>query len=184
MDHENKIAESAPVFDYEKRLTEVQRECTRLLLENRILRSCVPSAPSETPETIAQWAVETLGPSVSNMRVAVRANEELAELLRALSIDDNSEEALMECADVICVLFRLVVNLGGSVDEIVNRKMAINRAHSLHRERHELSKMYRAVCSCGWHSPEFIRTGDYNATRTDHLSEIIEKAVKTIRSHG
>lgn len=39
------------------------------------------------------WADQTFGPASSNARVAARANEGMAELLRALITDDNHAKA-------------------------------------------------------------------------------------------
>lgn len=83
---------------------------------------------SETTESIAQWANETFGVPGSNARVAARANEEMAELLRALTADDLHPKAIEECADVVIVLARLVWRLGGDVWAEVEKKMAVNRA--------------------------------------------------------
>src|SRR6185436_19430278 len=83
---------------------------------------------TETQKSISMWANETFGSSGSNMRVAVRANEEMAELLRALSVDDNNQKALDECTDVVIVLCRLVERLGGDFCELIDAKMRINRS--------------------------------------------------------
>lgn len=81
----------------------------------------------ETQKTISDWANETFGTATSNMRIAVRANEEMAELLRALSADDYSSKAGEEIADVLIVLCRVAERLGVSIENEVNKKMAINR---------------------------------------------------------
>jgi hypothetical protein len=72
----------------------------------------------ESQESITKWANETFGLSTSNMRVAARANEEMAQ------------KALDECADVFIVLCRVVSNLGGDFQELIDRKMEINRART------------------------------------------------------
>ncbi len=82
----------------------------------------------ESQATISAWAENTFGPSSSNARVAARANEEMAELLRALTADDNNPGAIGEAADVVIVLFRLAGRMGESLMAEVDRKMAINRA--------------------------------------------------------
>jgi hypothetical protein len=66
---------------------------------------------NETQESISLWAEETFGPVGSNARVAARANEEMAELLRALSTDDSNPKAAEEAADVVIVLCRLAHRL-------------------------------------------------------------------------
>jgi NTP pyrophosphatase (non-canonical NTP hydrolase) len=82
----------------------------------------------EDQATIAQWANDTFGPAGSNARVAARANEEMAELLRALTADDNSPKAAEEVADVFIVLYRLAWRLGVDIHEVIDRKMQTNRA--------------------------------------------------------
>lgn len=82
----------------------------------------------EDQVSISKWAEDTFGASGSNMRVAVRANEEMAELLRALSSDDNNPKAIEEAADVIIVLQRVFTRMGADLQAEVDRKMAINRA--------------------------------------------------------
>jgi NTP pyrophosphatase (non-canonical NTP hydrolase) len=89
---------------------------------------------NETQASISKWANETFGPSGTNMRIAARANEEMAELLRALSVDDNNQQALDECADVVIVLCRLVERLGGDFGELVDAKMVINRAREWNKD--------------------------------------------------
>lgn len=81
----------------------------------------------ETQATICAFADETFGRATSNMRIAARANEEMAELLRALSSDDNHPKAAEEIADVVIILYRLARNLGTDLAEEIERKMAINR---------------------------------------------------------
>lgn len=102
----------------------------------------------ENQATISRWAEETFGPVSSNARVAARANEEMAELIRALTIDDESLDAGAEIADVFIVLYRLADRMGFKVQEEIDSKMAINRerqwnldgsGHAYH-ESHHLSE--------------------------------------------
>jgi NTP pyrophosphatase (non-canonical NTP hydrolase) len=81
----------------------------------------------ETQHTVSDWADATFGPASSNARVAARANEEMAELLRALTADDWHDKAAEEVADVVIVLCRLMTRLGRDMGEEIDRKMAINR---------------------------------------------------------
>lgn len=76
---------------------------------------------------ISAWADETFGTASSNARVAARANEEMAELLRALTSDDQHPNAAEEIADIVIVLCRLMTRLGKNFGEEIDRKMAINR---------------------------------------------------------
>ena len=79
-----------------------------------------------TPTRISDWADRTFGRSDTNIRIAVRANEEMSELLRALSTDDHHPKAAEEAADVFIVLYRLVRNLNADIFEEIDKKMAKN----------------------------------------------------------
>lgn len=80
----------------------------------------------ENQQTISQWADQTFGKAHSVMRVATRANEEMAELLRALAAGDDAKAA-DEVADVFIVLCRVAELLGFEIDSAVERKMFVNR---------------------------------------------------------
>jgi NTP pyrophosphatase (non-canonical NTP hydrolase) len=67
---------------------------------------------SETQASISAWAEQTFGPVSSHARVAARANEEMAELLRCLTVDEHHPKAGEEIADVVIVLARLATRLG------------------------------------------------------------------------
>ena len=84
-------------------------------------------ASRETQESITAWANATFGAASSNARVAARANEEMAELLRALTEDDNHPKAWEEIADIVIVLCRVATLLGVDIAEAVNVKMRVNR---------------------------------------------------------
>lgn len=83
---------------------------------------------AENQRSISNWANETFGPAGSNARVAARANEELAELLRALTADDEHPKAAEEVADTVIILYRLATRLGIDLHAEIDRKMAVNRA--------------------------------------------------------
>lgn len=85
---------------------------------------------TETQQSISAWADEAFGPISSNIRAAVRANEEMAELLKALAQDDESLMASDEIADIVIVLSRLATSLGVDVGQAVESKMKINRART------------------------------------------------------
>jgi NTP pyrophosphatase (non-canonical NTP hydrolase) len=110
----------------------------------------------ETQQTISAWADETFGEASSNVRVAVRANEEMAELLRALTVDENHPKAMEEIADVYIVLCRVAARLGGDILEEVDRKMAVNRTrewrkdgtgHGYHVRRQVCTEAIRAAAT-------------------------------------
>jgi NTP pyrophosphatase (non-canonical NTP hydrolase) len=82
---------------------------------------------SETEQSVVLWADETFGMTTSNIRIAARANEEMAELLRALSTNDVSPKAAEEIADIVIILTRLARNLGTTVASEIDAKMQVNR---------------------------------------------------------
>lgn len=84
-------------------------------------------ASGENQITVSTWANKTFGPSGSNARVAARANEEMAELLRALTADDNHPKAAEEVADIVIILYRLATRLGIDLYDEIDRKMEVNR---------------------------------------------------------
>lgn len=84
----------------------------------------------ESTESIAQWAQDTFGEAKSIARVAVRANEEMAELLRAVTSSQRPKVIREEAADVVIVLARLVYLNNGDLWEEVEHKMAINRSRT------------------------------------------------------
>lgn len=106
---------------------------TKTLKEAKYLPAHVCPVPvggecgHETQATVSEWAESTFGPSGSNIRVAARANEEMAELLRHLSATDTSPLAAEEVADVVIVLYRLATLLNVNLVEMIDKKMAINR---------------------------------------------------------
>lgn len=81
----------------------------------------------ETTHSIGQWASETFGDAGSNARVAARANEEMAELLRAATSDQPVHALVVEAADVVIILARLAYRNGFDLWDEVEKKMAINR---------------------------------------------------------
>jgi NTP pyrophosphatase (non-canonical NTP hydrolase) len=82
----------------------------------------------ETTKTIGEWASETFGDAGSNARVAARANEEMAELLRAATSGQPVQDMVVEAADVVIVLARLAYRNGFDLWNEVEKKMAVNRA--------------------------------------------------------
>jgi len=81
----------------------------------------------ETQQTISKWADETFGSHGTNLSVAIRANEEMAELLACLRDSDGDERSLDEASDVIIVLMRLFSGFGVEFWDVVERKMGLNR---------------------------------------------------------
>lgn len=66
----------------------------------------------ETQGTISKWAMDTFSEPSSDMRVAVRANEEMAELMTEVSkLKPDFALIAAECADVAIVLYRLADRL-------------------------------------------------------------------------
>lgn len=82
----------------------------------------------ETQETISKWAVDTFGVAADDLSVAIRANTEMAELLRALAEDPEHPKAPEECADIIIVLMRIFERRGVNYHDVIDAKMQVNRA--------------------------------------------------------
>ena len=82
----------------------------------------------ETQATIEEWRAETFGGRPAPVNMAVRANKEMAELIRAVTTPGPGVKALAhEAADVLIVLYGLAEMAGFSLHRAVNDKMAINR---------------------------------------------------------
>ena len=81
---------------------------------------------TENQYSVGKWAYETFGETTA-LRSAVRANNEMSELLTKLSIDDTLK-ASEEIADIIICLFRLSCILGVDIDSAIDAKMCINRS--------------------------------------------------------
>lgn len=112
---------------------EESRNVATLIAEVGTLRARlveVENTHAETQESVTAWANETFGVAKSNARIAARANEEMAELLRALTADDANPAAAAEVADVVIVLYRLASYLGVDLMREIDAKMAINRARA------------------------------------------------------
>lgn len=90
----------------------------------------------ETQKSISDWALETFGEAPSNLSIAVRANEEMAEVLACLSRDDNDTHAVEEVADVIITLCRMFERLGIDINAEINRKMTVNRSREWDLDGH------------------------------------------------
>jgi NTP pyrophosphatase (non-canonical NTP hydrolase) len=88
----------------------------------------------ESQWLISAWADSVFGPPISNARIAARANEEMAELLRVLTEDDNHPKAAEEIADIVIVLYRLAARLSVDLHDEIDRKMQINRSREWRRD--------------------------------------------------
>ncbi len=89
----------------------------------------------ESQATISTWANEVFGPAGSDARVAARANEEMAELLRLVTTDNPPPEKLVEeAADVVIILFRFAERLGEDLLQAIDGKMALNRSREWKRD--------------------------------------------------
>ena len=81
----------------------------------------------ETQQSIGDWADQAFGLAYDNARVAARANEEMAELLRAATTEHDADKLIEEAADVIIVLYRLAHINGVDLNDAIDKKMARNR---------------------------------------------------------
>jgi hypothetical protein len=78
----------------------------------------------ESTESIAIWAHETFGGAASLFRIACRANEELAELLRAISAGQPTDKIAEEAADTAIVLCRIGHQTGTDILECAGHWLA------------------------------------------------------------
>ena len=81
---------------------------------------------SETSKSIARWGETTFGPA-SLRALALRAREELEELIEAIDVGESNQSIALEAADVSILLHRLCGNLGAELSDAVDQKMAMNR---------------------------------------------------------
>lgn len=88
--------------------------------ENRKKKNAAP-AGGETQRTIAAWAGETFGDAGSLVRIATRADEEHAELQRAIAAKKPRDVIVEEIADVVIVLCRLGHKLGPTTSHFDRR---------------------------------------------------------------
>jgi NTP pyrophosphatase (non-canonical NTP hydrolase) len=103
----------------------VAEAATRISDEVEVLRRSRRSVKWDQ-HAIHEWQRATFGEPRSNLSIAIRANEEMAVLLRCLSQDDNDTAARAEVADVVIVLCHLVERLGGTMARDVDDKMSVN----------------------------------------------------------
>ena len=80
----------------------------------------------ETMQSIIDWQNETFGPSRNHMRTVTRANEEMAELLTAVSLG-NLYKVGEEIADIFLVLCGIAGPLNINIFDEIDAKMAVNR---------------------------------------------------------
>jgi len=81
----------------------------------------------ESSKTIAKWGTESFGEASSVKAYAVRAQEELAELIEAIENSETDRAIALEAADVTILLHRITGTLGLELYDAVDEKMAINR---------------------------------------------------------
>lgn len=81
----------------------------------------------ESSKTIAQWGSDTFGDAASIRAYAIRAQEELAELIEAVDNGEDDKNIALEAADVTILLHRITGTLGQELYDAVDEKMAINR---------------------------------------------------------
>ncbi len=76
----------------------------------------------ENEASITAWADATFKVPSSNLRVAIRANEEFSEFLRAISTDQPLAEQMVEAADVLIVICKLAHRKGLTLQSGIRRK--------------------------------------------------------------
>lgn len=107
-------------------MAQIFREDAHAVLQSDALTALIKREEErETWQSISDWCGETFGPA-SPLRMAARANEEMAELIdKATQTDTYDESVLIEAADVVICLARFP-----GIWDAVERKMAINRART------------------------------------------------------
>jgi len=81
----------------------------------------------ETSQSIAQWGTTTFGDADTVKAYAIRAQEELAELIDAIETGEPHKNIALEAADVTILLHRIAGTLSLELYDAVDEKMAINR---------------------------------------------------------
>jgi hypothetical protein len=146
---------------------------------------------NETQESISEWAEEAFGPVSSNARVAARANEELAELLRALSTDDNSPKAAEEAADVAIVLYRLRARMGFAPAFVKQSPdfLAVNNLHAATGANYGMEHLLRLLARDDGHANAeyfirlvFVGLNELAARMGFNLAEEVDRKMAVNRS--
>lgn len=146
----------------------------------------------ETQKTISDWAEQTFGPSGPLPRIAARANEEMAELLKGLTFCAEPHQLVEEAADVKIVLYRLAERLGFDLDERL-RPWASERLGVEGHAAQANEALARALCylvadhpaAAGWrvvdclgHLDRFTRVLGYN------LADEVDRKMAINRARG
>lgn len=172
----------APAAICERDSKIVALDCCRICGQGEgTLEKTCPGLPlpiiHETQQSIAAWALATFGPTSSNQRTAVRAADEMRELLDALAADDRAPTAGEEIADVVIVLSRLATELGVDIAAEVDKKMSVNRSRSWsldgtgHGQHVELPTAAPAGMWTWSHDEEVWSNEPQFATREEALAE-------------
>jgi NTP pyrophosphatase (non-canonical NTP hydrolase) len=83
----------------------------------------------ETQKSIRDWAVSAFGRAAHPRTIAIRALQEMAELVKAMDeYDYDGPEVQDEIADVSICLLYLAESIESDLDKLVDRKMEINRS--------------------------------------------------------
>ena len=82
---------------------------------------------TETSHSIHSWGSKTFGDAASVKAYAIRAQEELAELIAAIEDGEPNKNIALEAADVTIILHRITGTLGLELYNVVDEKMTINR---------------------------------------------------------
>lgn len=78
-----------------------------------------------TQEEVRAWAVSKFGER-SPLEIAVRGNKEMAELLSALANEQDGQDIVDECADVLVFLMQIAEACGGDLMDAFHKKMNVN----------------------------------------------------------
>lgn len=116
------------------RTRESNHECLHFLGSPSPATRTHHSIPKESSATIAQWGTATFGDAASVKAYALRAQEELAELIEAIESGEPDTAIAHEAADVTILLHRITGTLNLELYEAVDEKMVINRQRKWTRD--------------------------------------------------
>lgn len=91
-------------------------------------RSSPSSSQPWTAKRVYDWCQVKF--NASEMEIVARGNKEYAELVNAIANDTDEEDKVDEVADVLIFMYQLCGLYGVDPQEIVDKKMEINRRRS------------------------------------------------------
>ena len=78
-----------------------------------------------TQEEVRAWAISKFGER-GPLEIAVRGNKEMAELISAIANEQDGQDIVEECADVLVFLMQISDICGGDLLDAFHKKMNVN----------------------------------------------------------